>query len=192
MIDLRRLACAASAVCLFSAPLRPAQMTEAVLREGEKVLQALARIEGESLRRTSGSVRRAEFSEGEFNAYIATRIAREKQDVMRALALRLFAGNRIEGQVLIDLSGARLPAGLKPKMHLNFEALFRTENGRIKVDLRKLFLEGQPVAIPLFDAVIAFAAKIGRSEPGSFNDWYELPYGLKNLRTEAGRVLVYY
>ena len=111
---------------------------------------------------------------------------------MRELALRLFADNRIEGQVLIDLSGQKLPAGLRPRMRLNFEAVFRTDNGRIKVDLRKLFLEGQPVPIPLFDAVIAFAARIGKSDPGSFNDWYELPPGLKNLRTEPGRVLVYY
>lgn len=111
---------------------------------------------------------------------------------MKELKLRLFADNRIEGQVLFDLSGQHLPAGLKPRMHLNFEALFRTENGRIKVDLQKLFLEDQSVPIPLFDAIIAFAAKIGKSDPGSFKNWYELPWGLKNLRTEPGRVLVYY
>jgi hypothetical protein len=192
MSDRRMFAGAVAALWLLFLPLRPAQLSDPVLREGERVVRTLAGIEGESLRRASGSPRRAEFSEREFNSYIAFRIAREKEEIMRELKLHLFAGNRIEGQVLIDLSGQRLPAGLKPRMHLNFEAFFRAENGRIKVDLQKLFLEGQPVPIPLFDAIIAFAAKIGRSEPGSFKDWYELPYGLKNLRTEPGRVLVYY
>ncbi len=192
MIDPRILVRAAVALCLIAGPARPAQMTDQVRREGQKVIQTLARIEEDSLRRRSGAPRRLEFSESEFNSYIAYRIGTEKAEAMKELRLRLFEGNRIEGQVLIDLSGQNLPAGLKPRMHLNFEALFRTENGRIKVDLRQLFLEGQAVPIPVFDAIIAFAAKIGKSDPGSFNDWYELPNGLMNLRTEAGRVLVYY
>jgi hypothetical protein len=192
MIDGRPFASAAAVVCLLAVSGPPSQPTDAVLREGERVVRSLARIEEEGLRRRSGAPRRAEFSESEFNSYIAYRIAKEKEEIMKGFALRLFADNRIEGRVLIDLSGQRLPAGLKPRMHLNFEAVFRTDNGRIKVDLQKLFLEGQAVPIPLFDAVIAFAAKIGKSDPGSFNDWYELPPGLKNLRTEPGRVLVYY
>lgn len=192
MFEWRTFARAAAAVCLLASSARSVQTTDVVFREGERVVRTLARIQDEGLRRTSGAPRRAEFSESEFNSYIAYRIAKEKQDVMPGLALRLFAGNRVEGRVLIDLSGQNLPGGLKPRMHLNFEAVFRTENGRIKVDLQKLFLGGQPVPIPLFDAIIAFAAKIGKSDPGSFNDWYELPPGLKNLRTEPGRVLVYY
>jgi hypothetical protein len=183
---------AAGLVLLGAALARPSQIPDLVRREGEKVIDSLKRIEAESLRRRSGSVRRQEFSESEFNSYIAYRLASEREDIMRELKLKLFAENRIEGQVLIDLSGQKLPAGLKPRMHLFFEASVRTENGRTKVDLQKLFLNGQVVPIPLFDAIIAFAAKIGKSDPGSFNNWYELPYGLKNLRTEPGRLLVYY
>lgn len=192
MIDRRPFVCIAAVLCLFVSAARPAQMSDSVRREGERIVRTLIRIEDESLRRKSGSPRRQEFSESEFNSYIAYRIASEREEVMRELKLRLFAGNRIEGQVLIDLSGPNLPAGLKPRMHLNFEALFRTENGRIKVDLQKLFLEGQAVPIPVFDAIIAFAAKIGKSDSGSFNDWYELPYGLTNMRAEPGRLFVYY
>jgi hypothetical protein len=195
MIKRARFLGAAAALGLLAVQasgLQSAQMSETVRREGEKVIRALNRIEAESLKRTSESPRRLEFTESEFNSYIAYRIAEEREEVMRSLQLRLFADNRIEGQVFIDLSGQRLPGGLKPKMRLNFEAVVRTENGRIKVDLQKLFLEGQVVPIPLFDAIIAFAAAIGKSDPGSFNDWYELPYGLKSLRTEPGRVLVTY
>ncbi len=189
----RRTFAHASAVLFLAVPLAlPAQMTDLVRREGERIVQTLSRIESESFRRRSGAPRRIEFTEREFNSYIAYRIGSEKEEVMKDLKLRLFAENRIEGQVLIDLSGQNLPAGLKPKMHLNFEAVFRSENRRIKVDLQKLFVEGQVVPIPLFDAIIAFAAKIGKSDPGSFNNWYELPYGLVSLRTEPGRVLVYY
>jgi len=192
MIDHRSFVRAAAVLCLLAPAARPAQMTDLIRREGERIVRTLARIEEESFRRKSGSPRRQEFTEGEFNSYIAYRIAAEREEVMKDLKLRLFAGNRIEGQVLIDLGGQNLPAGLKPRMHLNFEALFRTENGRIKVDLQKLFLEGQAVPIPLFDAIIAFAARIGKSDPGSFNSWYELPYGLMNMRTEPGRLFIYY
>jgi len=192
MISQRTFVRVAVLLCFLASAARPAQMTDFVRREGERIVRTLARIEDESLRRKAGSPRRQEFSESEFNSYIAYRIASEREEVMKELKLHLFAENRIEGQVLIDLSGQNLPAGLKPRMHLNFEALFRTENGRIKVDLQKLFLEGQVVPIPVFDALIAFAAKIGKSDPGSFNNWYELPYGLTNMRTEPGRLFVYY
>jgi hypothetical protein len=170
----------------------PVQMTDQLRRDGQRIIRSLENMERESLRRKSGSPRRAEFTESEFNSYIAYRIAAEKEDTLKELKLRLFADNRIEGAALIDLGGQNLPAGFKPRMRLFFEARFRTENGRIKVDLQKLFLEGQPVPIPFFDAIIAFAAAIGKSDAGSFNDWYELPYGLKTLRTEPGRLFVYY
>ena len=187
-----RLALVAGFLAALAVPARPAQLTDAVRREGEKVIESLRRIEAAGRARRSGSVRRAEFSEGEFNAYIATRIGTERETMLKELAVRLFAENRIEARALIDLSGERLPGGLKPRMPLFFEAAVLSGDGRIKVELQKLFLDGQSVPIPLFDAIIAFAAKIGKSDPGSFKDWYDLPYGLKSLRTEPGRLLVYY
>jgi len=40
--------------------------------------------------------------------------------------------------------------------------------------------------------VMAVSARL-RNEPAtSLNDWYELPYGLKDIKTEKGKATFYY
>jgi len=177
---------------LGPAPGRPVQLTDGARRDALKIIRALESIGAESAAKTATSPRRMDFTEDEFNAYIAYRLEAEKSDVMKELRLKLFDRNRVEGMVVIDLRGQNLPSFLKPQMTLYFEGVVTTDQGRAKLDFQKLFLEGQSIPVALLDLVIYLAAKLRKSEPSSINDWYELPPGIKELRTDAGRVSVIY
>jgi len=162
------------------------------LQEAKRVVEALDRIYKESPARAGAPLAKMDFSESELNSYIAYRIATDKEEVMKELRLKLFERNRIEGKIFIDLSGQKLPFQLKPQMNLYFEGNFEVQNGHIRLDFRKLFLEQQQVPLMLLDMIIYVAAKLGKTDPTSINDWYELPFGIKDMRTSLGRVTIYY
>jgi hypothetical protein len=178
----------AVAVLAIIAPAVP----EDALQEAKRVVQALDRIHKESLARAGAPHEKMDFTESELNSYIAYRIASEKEEVMKELRLKLFEQNRIEGKIFIDLSGQKLPLMLKPQMNLYFEGNLEVQNGSIRLDFKKLFLEERQVPLMLLDMIIYVAAKLGKTDPTSINDWYELPFGIKDMRTSPGRVTIYY
>ena len=161
-------------------------------QEARRVVEALERIHKESPARAGAPLAKMDFSESELNSYIAYRIASEKEEVMKELRLKLFDQNRIEGKIFVDLSGQKLPFQLKPRMNLYFEGNFEVQNGQIRLAFKKLFLEEQQVPLMLLDMIIYVAAKLGKTDPTSINDWYELPFGIRDMRTGLGRVTIYY
>lgn len=161
------------------------------LREAKRVIETLDRIQRQSPDRTGAPLRSTDFTESELNSYIAYRIDTEKEQVMKELRLKLFAQNRIEGKIFIDLTGQRLPLLLKPQMNLYFEGTFEVQNGYIRLDFEKLFLEERQVPLMLLDMIIYIGSKIGKTEATSINEWYALPYGIKDMQTGPGRVTIY-
>lgn len=168
------------------------EITAAERLDALKVIRFLDRIAADSLMKKAAKPGRMDFTESEFNAYIAYRIDTEKEPIMKELRLKLFDQNRIEGKIFIDLRGQKLPAVLKPQMNLYFEGVFTTKNEQVRLDFRKLFLDGQRVPNFLLDMIIYVASKLGKTDAGGVNDWYGLPLGVKDLRTTAGRVSIYY
>jgi len=164
----------------------------AARREALKVIRFLDGVGAESLMKKSGSPRHMVFTESELNSYIAFRIETEKEEVMKELRLKLFERNRIEGKVFVDLRDQKLPSFLKPQMNLYFEGVFVTQDGKVRLDFQKLFLESQPVPVMILDVIVFVASKLGKSDAGSINDWYALPAGIKDIRTRPGRISIYY
>jgi hypothetical protein len=189
----RPAACLAAAACLLAAP-RPyaPELQEAARKTAERVLRTLDRIEAESLSGRKGRLKRIDFSEEELNAYVACRIEAEKEGALRDLALKLFADNRVEGKAFLDLGGANLPFGLKPRLHLYFEGRVETRGGAVKLGFAKLFIEDRAVPLTLLDLIIATAAAAGKADGGSINDWYALPYGIKEIKTGRQKISLYY
>ena len=168
------------------------EITAAERLDALKVIRFLDRIAADSLMKIAAKPGRMDFTESEFNAYIACRIETEKEPIMKELRLKLFDQNRIEGKIFIDLRGRKIPAVLKPQMNLYFEGVFTTKNEQVRLDLRKLFLDGQRVPNFLLDMIIYVASKLGKTDAGGINDWYGLPLGVKDLRTAPGRVSINY
>ena len=177
----------------LSAPPAPgAELQAAVRDQALKVLKALDRIQAESLASKAPGLRRSDFSEGECNAYVAYRIEEEKEDILKELKLKLFGENRVEGKAVVDLSRQNLPSFIKPKMNLFFEGLLVVREGRARLEFRKLFLEGQEVPLPLLDVIIDIAARMGKTDAANIRAWVDLPYGIKDLKTRAGGIALFY
>jgi len=171
---------------------RDAQLTAAERRDALRILRFLDQVEVSASAKKTAPAARLDFTESEFNAYVAYRIAAEKDPVMNELRLKLFDQNRIEGKIGIDLRGQNLPAVLKPQMNLYFEGVFETREGRIRLDFRQIYLDGQRIPSLVLDMIIFIASKLGKADAGSVHDWYELPPGIKDLKTAAGQVSVFY
>jgi hypothetical protein len=162
------------------------------LEEAQKVLRAIDKVEAETRRPWSGPPRQIEVSETELNSYIAYRIDTEKEEIMRELQLKIFKDNKIEGKIHIDLRGQQIPQFIRPEMDIYFAADVITANGMVRLDLKKLFLEKEPIQPYVIDMVIAISARLSGQEATSINDWYELPFGIKEIKTERGKAHFYY
>jgi hypothetical protein len=162
------------------------------LADAQKVLQAIDKVQQESLLDSGGKLRLIELTEAELNAYIAFRIETEKEELMKELRLKLLEGNKIEGKIHIDLRGQDIPQFISPEMDFYFAADLLTNNGQTKVDIQQLFLEDEPIKPLILDLVIAISARLSKTEASSINDWYELPYGIKDIKTHQGKAVFYY
>lgn len=181
-----------AALSLSAPPAPGAELQAAVRDQALKVLKALDRIQAESLASKAPGLRRSDFSEGECNAYVAYRIEEEKEDILKELKLKLFGENRVEGKAVVDLRRQNLPSFIKPQMNLFFEGLLVVREGRARLEFRKLFLEGQEVPLPLLDVLIDIATRMGKTDAASIRAWVDLPYGIKDLKTRAGGIALFY
>lgn len=181
-----------AALALSVQPAPGGEIQAAARKQALKVLKALDSIQAESLSSKSPALRRSDFSEEEFNAYVAYRIDEEKEDVLRDLKLKVFGGNRVEGMAMIDLRRQNLPSFIKPQMNLYFEGVLVIQDGKGRFDFRKLFLEGQEVPLIVLDMIIDIAARMGKSDAASIRAWVDLPYGIKDLKTREGGISLFY
>jgi hypothetical protein len=162
------------------------------LEEAKKVLRLIEKIQVEQLDKGKNDLRKVTVTESELNSYIAYRIETEKEEIMKELRLKLFKENKIEGKILIDLRGQKLPKLLRPQMNLYFGAKVEVKEGNVRIAIKELFLEEQPIQPMVLDLIIYISAKLDGVEPTSMNDWYELPYGIKNIETFRGKAIFYY
>jgi hypothetical protein len=162
------------------------------IEEAQKVLTAIAAVESATEQPWTGPRRSVTLSESELNSYIAYRIETEEEEIMRELRLKLLGKNEIEGKIHIDLRGQDVPRYIRPEMDVYFAADLLTENGRVKIDIKELFVGDEPIQPFILDLVMAISARL-RNEPAtSLSDWYELPYGIKEIKTEKGKATFYY
>ena len=111
---------------------------------------------------------------------------------MKELRLKLFKRNKIEGKVLIDLKGQKIPDFIRPQMTLFFGGKLEVEKGKARLNIKDLFLEDQRVKPTILDVILNIASKINKTEVSSMNDWYELPYGIKDIKTNRRKATFYY
>jgi len=161
------------------------------LEEALKVLGLIEKVEAERENDYSGPLRKVVLTESELNSYFAFLIEHQ-EDVMRELKLKLFDENRIEGKVLLRFKGQNLPLLLNHRMVFYFSGVLKVKQGTARLVIRELFLNKEPVEPLLLDTVIYLSSKFLGTENSSLNEWYELPYGIKDVRTEQGQAYFYY
>ena len=166
--------------------------TEYSIEDALKVCAHIEKLQAVQLIEYSGPLREITVTEIELNSYIAYLIDVDREDVMKELRLKIFADNRIEGKIFIDLQGQKFPEILRPQMNFYFGANLDIMKKKVRINIDQIFLEDQEINTAILDIVIFVASKINDTESGSINDWYELPFGIKDIRTKKGKAVFYY
>ena len=162
------------------------------LEEARQVFEIIEQLEQDLLKNNQRKLQSVIVTESELNSYFAYRIEAEKEDIMKQLHLKIFKNNKIEGKILIDLKGQKIPDFLRPEMNIYFAGKVEVNNGKGRILMKKLFLEDQPIQPQVLDAIIFIASKIQNSEPTSLYDWYELPFGIKDIKTKKQQAIFFY
>lgn len=192
MNTLKRLNLFILFVALMLGTISGAEESKYSLEEARKVFGLIDRIQLEQLKKPAQEIRRVEVTESEFNSYIAYRLDVDNEEIMNELRFKFLADNRVEGKVFIDLKGQKLPAFLRPEMNLYFGGRVEVKDRMVRIIIKKMFLEDQPIQPMLLDLIIVLASKIQNTEATSINDWYELPFGIKDIKTKPGIAVFYY
>ncbi len=177
-----------------------AQVTPEVRARAAGIVAALDRIESEAKPSSprggapaaAPGARSLTFTEAEFNAYIAFRLADTNEPYVKAAELKLLAGNAFEGRVAIDLGKPQAAGFLPQKQDLLFAGRFESREGQIRVELDKLYLGTQSISPALIDLVIELVSRLQGVEPTSLKDWYDLPRGVDRLEARKGQVVIVY
>ena len=163
------------------------QMTKDAL----KVKHILRTIERQPPRSDSKDLT-AEVTEKELNAYIAHRLAQEKNPLINSLKVDLLENNHVRGKIRFDAEHLNLGLLLGDNLDFDFKGILYTRNGAARLDLIALYLGGQPVKPQVLDFVISTAARYYGSEVGGIGDWYELPKGIKRIMVTKAKAVAYY
>jgi hypothetical protein len=161
-------------------------------KEALKVLGLIEKVEREQLEKGSQGIRNVVVTESELNSYITHRIEVEQEEILKELQLKIFDKNRTEWRIVVDLEGAKLPKILKPRMTFFMGGTLEVEDVYIRLDMKDLFLEDQRIQTSVFELVIFIGSRLMGSEPFSMSDWWELPYGIKDIKTQRGKATFFY
>jgi len=162
------------------------------IEEARRVFIIIEQLEQDLLKNNQRKLQSVTVPESELNSYFAYRIEAEKEDIMKQLHLKIFKNNKIEGKIQIDLRGQKIPDYLRPEMNIYFAGRVEANNGKGRILMKKLFLEDQPIQPQVLDAIIFIASKLQNSEPTSLYDWYELPFGIKDIKTKKKQAIFFY
>lgn len=157
-----------------------------------KVLSVIDDILEEQTQAGDRGLKSVEVTESEFNAYLAFLIDADNEEVLREVYVNFLTNNRIEAKIHIDLRQKEIPRFLKPELNFYFAGRINVINGRARLAIKEVFLENEPVQPALLDLAILIASRIQNVEPIGLYDWYELPYGIKNIQTKKGIAIFYY
>jgi len=161
-------------------------------KEAEKVLKLIAQMQRKQAEGDTRGLSKVMLTESELNSYIAYRIEAERSEALKELRLKIFENNRVEGKIYIDLRGQDLPKVLRPEMNFYLDGTIEVKEGSVRLNLKSLYLEGQKIQPQLLNMVIYVGSKAQNTEPFRLDDWFELPYGIKDIVCEQGCAAFYY
>lgn len=182
----------ASTFLILCVPLLAFGVQDYSRQDVDKILKTIEKVERETASGKRYSLEKITVEESELNSYIAYRIEEENERFLKELRVKLFKKNKIEGKILVDLRGENIPKFLRPQMTLYFGGKLEVKDGMVRLVLKDLFLEDQRIDPNVLDFVIALTAKIEKYEVWSINEWYELPYGIKDIETQNHKAIFFY
>lgn len=185
-----------SFLLIFSFPLSSSALQNKIRsyskQEVEKVLRLIEQIQKEKMKSETGGSKKVTVTESELNAYIAHRIETEGSEVLKELRVKIYKKNRIEGKIYVDLRGQDLPKIFRPEMNFYLDGTIEVKEGLARLKLDSIYLEKQKIRPEMLNMVIYIGSKSQGTEPFRLDDWFELPYGIKNIESANGIATFYY
>jgi len=169
-----------------------AEIDAATRAKAVRVEALIDKIRGETERAVAPLGRKEAVTEDELNAYIACRLFDDREPIMKELRLKLLSRNRVEGLTVLEFEGAKVPGLLRGRLDVYFAGRLETEAGAVRLNIGGFFINGQRVRPEVLDAIISIGSRLSGTEPFGLRDWYVLPYGLKDMAVEEGRLVAFY
>ncbi len=169
-----------------------AEIDAATRAKAVRVEALIEKIKQETERAENPLGRKESVAEDELNAYITCRLYDDQEPIMKELRLKLLRNNRFEGMTVLDFSGAKLPGLLRGRLDAYFAGRLEAAPSAVRLAIEDLFINGQRVRPEILDVIISIGSRLAGTEAFSLRSWYGLPYGIKNLTVEAGRLLAFY
>lgn len=160
--------------------------------DGLKVQHILKTIESHQSQPGKTATQSATITQKELNNYFAYRLAQEKNPLIKMIDVILDEGNRVRGKVHVDLEGVQLLNLFGTNLNFDFDGLLQTREGTGKLDLTSLLLNGEAVSPRSLDPLLMILASFYGEEPGSIDDWYELPHGIRHIKLSKARAILFY
>ncbi|MEZ4550873.1 MAG: hypothetical protein R2874_10460 [Desulfobacterales bacterium] len=164
---------------------------DAQTRDALKVQHLLKTIESQPPR-ADGKERSAEITQPELNAYIAWRLAHEKDTVIDAITVELLDQNHVAGNIRFDAARLNLNALLGETPEFDFKGIVTTRGREARLKLIALRLNGQPVKPEVLDYVLEAAALYYGAPVSGLMDGYALPPGVERVAVKKAVAVLYY
>ncbi|GEM_PF-502353 len=171
---------------------KPPSFSTAEAEKIQKVLQAIETVQQAQQESGRRSLKSLILTESELNAYIAYRVVTDPIDLLQGLELKLLDDNRLEGKAVFDLRQENLPSFIPKVAPVFFAASFRVEAGRIFFSFHKIYLGTQELAVDFVSEMIKAIAIAHNAPAEGLNRSYELPFGLKDIKSKKGLAIFYY
>ncbi len=85
-----------------------------------------------------------------------------------------------------------LPGKSLKEMNFYLDGTFEVQESMARLKLKSIYLERQKILPEMMNMVIYVGSKSQGTEPFRLDDWFELPYGIKNIESESGLATFYY
>ncbi len=133
------------------------------------------------------------FSQRDLNSYLNLIYTRKYAREVKYLKLELGKNNSVSGNMKILLKGEKykkLPSFLKD-FEIDFEGKIFCNNYKMRYDFEKVRINGTSFSPEILDEAFG-AAQTGYKIKKSMFDWFRLLPGIKNIKTDHKKLILFY
>ncbi len=165
--------------------------SEFSIEKAKKVDKYIKRIA--KLRSKNVVLKSVSFSEGDLNSYLNLIYTRRYTREVKYIKLKLGKNNFVSGTMKVILKGEKyksIPSFLKD-FEIEFEGKIFCNNYRMRYDFEKMKINGTTFSPEILDEAFG-AAQSGYKVKKSIFDWFRLLPGIKNIKTDHNKLILYY
>lgn len=158
--------------------------------EEKNVIRVKKIIEKIKYNKNLHQIQKVTINENEVNSYLNYRIKKENIKRLEEIKIKILNKNIIEGKAVINFD--KEYKSYSSVFNIYFRGRIMVKGKYVKFDFEKLFFEEQVIPVNFLEFIVNYLSKLEGYEPLSIFNWYELPYGIKNIKTDKGKIIIYY